>query len=149
MRAQQLASRSDALCPVSRPLQLTRTSDLPAGGQSLIDLKSTYCFCAHMHEIMKYFLLTENQQQFLNSEHVPDPANPAPICVILMRRRPTAHCCAAHRGQRSIFTLIANSEGYGTTMARIYAQFNSYDSVGYVLTLHDVSPPLYSAMCRI
>ena len=23
-----------------------------------------------MHEIMKYFLLTENQQQFLNSEHV-------------------------------------------------------------------------------
>ena len=32
-----------------------------AGGQSVIDLKSTYCFCAHMHEIMKYFLLTENQ----------------------------------------------------------------------------------------
>ena len=47
--------------PVSRPLQLTRTSDLPAGGQSLIDLKSTYCFGAHMHEIMKYFLFTENQ----------------------------------------------------------------------------------------
>ena len=38
-----------------------------------------------MHEIMKYFLLTENQQQFMNSEHVPDPANPDPICVILMR----------------------------------------------------------------
>ena len=27
------------------------------------DLKSTYCFCAHMHEITKYFLFTENQQQ--------------------------------------------------------------------------------------
>ena len=43
------------------PLQLTRTSDLPAGGQSLIDLKSTYCFGAHMHEIMEYFMFTENQ----------------------------------------------------------------------------------------
>ena len=27
------------------------------------DLKSTYCFYAHMHEITKYFLFTENQQQ--------------------------------------------------------------------------------------
>ena len=25
------------------------------------DLKSTCCFCAHMHEMMKYFLFTENQ----------------------------------------------------------------------------------------
>ena len=40
-----------------------------------------------MHEIMKYFLLTENQQQFLNSEHASDPANPAPICVILILMR--------------------------------------------------------------
>eukprot|EP01048_Picozoa_sp_COSAG05_P013809 COSAG05_NODE_1505_length_4691_cov_73.111498_6_plen_64_part_00 len=31
--------------PVSRALQLTRTSDLPACGQSVIDLQSTYCFC--------------------------------------------------------------------------------------------------------
>ena len=30
------------------------------------DLKSTYCFCAHMHEITKYFLFTENQEQCLN-----------------------------------------------------------------------------------
>ena len=52
---------------------------------SAIDSKSTYCFCAHMHEILKYFLLTENQQQFLNSEHASDPANPAANCVILMR----------------------------------------------------------------
>ena len=27
------------------------------------DLKSTYCFCAHMHEITKYLQFTENQQQ--------------------------------------------------------------------------------------
>ena len=30
-----------------------------------IDLKSTYCFTAHMHEISKYFLSTENQEQCL------------------------------------------------------------------------------------
>ena len=30
------------------------------------DLKSTYCFYAHMHEITKYFLFTENQEQCLN-----------------------------------------------------------------------------------
>ena len=30
------------------------------------DLKSTYCFCAHMHEIIKYFLFTEIHKQFLN-----------------------------------------------------------------------------------
>ena len=38
-----------------------------------------------MHEIMKYFLFTENQQQCLNAEHASDPANPAANCVILMR----------------------------------------------------------------
>ena len=43
-----------------RSLTNTRTSDLPSGRQSLIDSKSTYCFGAHMHEMMKYFLLTEN-----------------------------------------------------------------------------------------
>ena len=31
------------------------------------DLKSTYCFCAHMHEITKYFLFTENQEQMSES----------------------------------------------------------------------------------
>ena len=29
--------------------------------------KSTYCFCAHMHEITKYFLYTENQEQMSES----------------------------------------------------------------------------------
>ena len=29
--------------------------------------KSTYCFCAHMHEITKYFLFTENQKQMSES----------------------------------------------------------------------------------
>ena len=57
----KLSIKRDLPYPVSDPLQLTRSSDLPSGGQSLIDLKSTYCFCAHMHEIMKYFLFTENQ----------------------------------------------------------------------------------------
>ena len=33
------------------------------------DLKFTYCFCAHMHEIVKYFILTENQEQCLNPVH--------------------------------------------------------------------------------
>ena len=27
--------------------------------------KFTYCFCAHMHEIVKYFILTEIQEQYL------------------------------------------------------------------------------------
>ena len=31
------------------------------------DLKSTYCFCAHMHEITKYFLFTEDQEQMSES----------------------------------------------------------------------------------
>ena len=31
----------------------------------LQDLKFTYCFCAHMHEIVKYFILTEIQKQCL------------------------------------------------------------------------------------
>ena len=35
---------------------------------SLIELKSTYFFCAHMHEILKYFLFTENQKQCLNEQ---------------------------------------------------------------------------------
>ena len=30
------------------------------------DLKSPYCFYAHMHEIMEYYLFTENQKQCLN-----------------------------------------------------------------------------------
>ena len=30
------------------------------------DLKFTYCFCAHMHEIAKYFILTGIQKQCLN-----------------------------------------------------------------------------------
>jgi len=47
--------------PSQRSSAIDRSSDLPPGGQSVIDLKSTYCFCAHMHEIMKYFLFTENQ----------------------------------------------------------------------------------------
>ena len=34
----------------------------------MTDLKFTYCFCAHMHEIVKYFILTESeiQEQCLN-----------------------------------------------------------------------------------
>ena len=35
------------------------------------DLKSTYCFCAHMHEMMKYFLFTEIHKQCLNQLSVP------------------------------------------------------------------------------
>ena len=35
----------------------------------VINLKSTHCFCAHMHEIMKYFLFTENQEQCLNPSY--------------------------------------------------------------------------------
>ena len=29
--------------------------------KTVLNLKSTYCFCAHMHEILNYFLFTENQ----------------------------------------------------------------------------------------
>ena len=61
-----------------------------------------------MHEIMKYFLLTENQKQFLNSEHVPDPANPAPICVILMR---SSWYSAA---------VVISSYQYGTSTIHLY-----------------------------
>ena len=35
------------------------------------DLKSTYCFCAHMHEITKYFLFSENQEQCLRLNQWP------------------------------------------------------------------------------
>ena len=56
-----LAATVSQSASCSRPLQLTRTSDLPCTGQPVNNLKSTYCFCAHMHEIMKYFLFTENQ----------------------------------------------------------------------------------------
>eukprot|EP01047_Picozoa_sp_COSAG01_P099201 COSAG01_NODE_29259_length_641_cov_1.887454_2_plen_147_part_00 len=35
------------------------------------DLKSKYCFCAHMHEMMKYFLFTEIHKQCLNQLSVP------------------------------------------------------------------------------
>ena len=38
-----------------------------------------------MHEIMKYFLLTENQQQCLNSDHVLNPANPEADGAVLTR----------------------------------------------------------------
>ena len=41
--------------------QPSRASAKPAFSRSeMTDLKSTYCFCAHMHETMKYFLFTEN-----------------------------------------------------------------------------------------
>ena len=43
-------------------------------------LKSTYCFCAHMHEITKYFLCTENQEQCLNPSY-PTPAGPVCMCT--------------------------------------------------------------------
>ena len=35
-------------------------------GTSEHQICDRYCFCAHMHEIMKYFLFTENQEQCLN-----------------------------------------------------------------------------------
>eukprot|EP01048_Picozoa_sp_COSAG05_P000192 COSAG05_NODE_5_length_47078_cov_547.868814_18_plen_176_part_00 len=35
------------------------------------DLKSKYCFCAHMHEMMKYFLFTEIHEQCLNQLSAP------------------------------------------------------------------------------
>ena len=39
-------------------------SDTPIG-VSRSDLKSTYCFCAHMRETMKYFMFTEIHKQCL------------------------------------------------------------------------------------
>eukprot|EP01048_Picozoa_sp_COSAG05_P004779 COSAG05_NODE_271_length_12468_cov_8.607810_2_plen_74_part_00 len=45
------------------------------------DLKSKYCFCAHMHEIMKYFLFTEIHKQCLNQLSV--PSCESSICRIL------------------------------------------------------------------
>ena len=45
----------------------------------MTDLKFTYCFCAHMHEIVKYFILTEIQEQCLNPmpERLIGPGRPA------------------------------------------------------------------------
>ena len=50
-----------ALYPALRPPTQRRLDMIPRTGYPAVDLKSTYCFCAHMHEIIKYFLLTENQ----------------------------------------------------------------------------------------
>ena len=47
--------------PALRPPTQRRLNLIPRTGYPAVDLKSTYCFCAHMHEIIKYFLLTENQ----------------------------------------------------------------------------------------
>ena len=47
--------------PALRPPTERRLNLIPRTGYPAYDLKSTYCFCAHMHEMMKYFLLTENQ----------------------------------------------------------------------------------------
>ena len=50
----------------AHPHYTSQPSDLPSGGQSVISPKSTYRFCAHMHEILNDFLFTENQEQWLN-----------------------------------------------------------------------------------
>ena len=55
------------LLPALRPPTQRRLDLIPRSGYPAYDLKSTYYFCAHMHEIIKYFLLTENQYQCLNS----------------------------------------------------------------------------------
>eukprot|EP01048_Picozoa_sp_COSAG05_P022771 COSAG05_NODE_4679_length_1414_cov_1.312548_2_plen_194_part_01 len=55
-----LATRSSYPVSLSHPLAIDPNIRSARGGQSVINLKSTYCFCAHMHEIMKYFLFTEN-----------------------------------------------------------------------------------------
>ena len=49
------------LYPALRPPTQRGLNLIPDIGYPAYDLKSTYCFCAHMHEMMKYFLLTENQ----------------------------------------------------------------------------------------
>ena len=73
---------------------------------------------------MKYFLLTENQEQFLNSEHASDPANPAPICVILMRSswysgtKRTSTGTAVHVHRRSAY---CNQDLYLSQLSQISA----------------------------
>ena len=47
------------------------------------DLKSTYCFCAHMHEMMKYFLFTEIHEQCLNQ--LSGPSWQSSICLQIDR----------------------------------------------------------------
>ena len=63
------------LPPALRPPTQRRLDLIPEFGYPAYDLKSTYCFCAHMHEIIKYFLFTENQEQCLNPSY-PTPAGP-------------------------------------------------------------------------
>ena len=52
------------ICPTVplRGLDRGRSSEL-----LVFDCKFTYCFTAHMHEITKYFLSTENQEQCLHN----------------------------------------------------------------------------------
>ena len=56
MHASGYSSTRDPIVAVQRQrLDATTDSDI------VPDLKSRYCFCAHMHEITKYFLFTENR----------------------------------------------------------------------------------------
>ena len=90
-----------------------------------------------MHEMMKYFLLTENQQQFLNSEHVPDPANPAPICVILMRS--SWYSCmlyllyAVQLYTVQLYTQIPLSYGKGTPCYAVYCMLYAVCCILYAV----------------
>ena len=73
------------------------------------DLKSTYCFCAHMHEIIKYFLFTEIHKQFLNQlsgasrqssiclqiDRVTIPSESLPLMYATAFLPATVHTCTA------------------------------------------------------
>ena len=51
--------------PVGPHAKFRLLPDLPILGSTPFSCKFTYCFCAHMHEIVKYFILTEIQEQYL------------------------------------------------------------------------------------
>ena len=61
---EEFGRRADHI-PVGAPAKFRLLPDLPILGSTPFSCKFTYCFCAHMHEIVKYFILTEIQEQYL------------------------------------------------------------------------------------
>ena len=59
-------SREDSLMGWSLDRFGDRSMTVSSPPRADSDLKSTYCFCAHMHEMMKYFQFTEIHKQCLN-----------------------------------------------------------------------------------
>ena len=91
------------------PVDSAVWSEACSPGDKEWDLKFTYYFCAHMHEIVKYLLFTEIQEQCLNP--VPatrsGPSRPTEIATTF-KRRALATCTTRSAGSHisQIFDLL-------------------------------------------